>query len=71
MTKVPLPATVAQQLEAIRASGEINMLDRPGVQVIADRRGFWELVVWLEDHAAEYARAILHGIEPVADEAVR
>ena len=59
--KVVAPRRVREQLEAIRQSGETNMLDRPQVQVIADRCEFYELVVWIEDHPREYAEAIFHG----------
>lgn len=43
---------------AIRDSGETNMLDTCTVQYIADRMGFYELVVYLEEHKKEYVNFI-------------
>lgn len=65
-SKVQLPHRVAEQLEAIRQSGETNMLARTVVQLIADRREFYELVVWIEHNPSDYAKAIFCGIEAVA-----
>ena len=36
---------IKEQIEAIRQSGETNMLDTRMVQWIANREGFYELVV--------------------------
>lgn len=52
---------VREQIMAIRDSGETNMLDSYAVQNIANRRGFFELVMFIEDHRREYAAFILHG----------
>jgi hypothetical protein len=62
--KVQIPTTVFEQLEAIRQSGEINMLDRNGVQVIANNLDFFELVCWIEDNRKDYAEGIFRGFEP-------
>ncbi len=56
-----MDATVKQQILAVRATGETNMLDTNMVQVIANRMGFYELVVYLEEHRREYANFILTG----------
>ncbi len=53
--------TVKAQILAVRATGETNMLDTRMVQVIANRMGFYELVVYLEEHKREYANFILTG----------
>ena len=37
------------------------MLDTRMVQVIANRMGFYELVIYLEEHKKEYANFILTG----------
>ena len=37
------------------------MLDTRMVQVIANRMGFYELVVYLEEHRREYVRFIFTG----------
>ena len=52
---------IKEQIEAIRQSGETNMLDTRRVQVIANRMGFYELVVYLEEHRTEYVNFILTG----------
>lgn len=41
---------IKEQIEAIRQSGETNMLDTRMVQWIANREGFYELVVYLIEH---------------------
>lgn len=54
---------VREQIMAIRDSGEANMLDSRTVQRIANREGFYELVIYLEEHRQEYANFILTGRE--------
>lgn len=53
--------TVKKQILAVRATGETNMFDVKTVQVITNRKGFYELMVYLEDHRKEYANFILTG----------
>lgn len=53
--------TIRKQVLAVRATGETNMLDTQRVQVIANRMGFYELVVYLEEHRTEYVNFILTG----------
>ena len=55
--------TVKQQILAIRATGETNMFDVNRVQHIVNRKGYYELVVYLEGHRKEYANFILTGKE--------
>lgn len=50
------------QIEAVRDCGAVNMLDRRGVQRIANDHNFYELVVFCEDKHA-YAQAIFYGID--------
>ena len=52
---------IRKQIMAVRATGETNMFDIPLVQVIANRMGFYELVIYLEEHRAEYVNFILTG----------
>jgi hypothetical protein len=52
---------VKEQLMAIRDTGLTNMFDLPMVQRIAYERGYFELVLYLEDHRREYVHFILHG----------
>ena len=42
--------TIRQQILAVRDTGEANMLDTCMVQYIANREGFYELVIYIEDH---------------------
>ena len=53
--------TVLKQILVIRESGETNMFDVPMVQQIANRRGYYELVLFLCDHTKEYAHFIMTG----------
>lgn len=53
--------TIKQQIMAVRDSGETNMLDTRMVQYIANREGFYELVIYIEDHREEYVYFILTG----------
>ena len=55
--------TIREQIMAIRDSGETNMLDTRTVQVIANREGFYELVIYLEEHRREYVNFIFTGKE--------
>lgn len=52
---------VREQILAIRETGETNMLDIRMVQVIANREGFYELVIYLEEHRPEYVNFIMTG----------
>jgi len=52
---------IKEQILAIRESGVTNMFDVNRVQYEANKRGFYELVVFLIDHRAEYSRFILTG----------
>lgn len=52
---------IKEQILSIRESGVTNMLDVNRVQYEANERGFYELMVYLTEHKAEYARFILTG----------
>lgn len=52
---------VKEQILAVRDTGETNMFDVNTVMQIANRKGFHELVVFLNEHRSEYARFILTG----------
>jgi hypothetical protein len=52
---------IKEQILAIRDTGETNMFDITRVQRMAYDRGFYELVLFLEDPKKEYARFILTG----------
>lgn len=55
--------TIRQQILAVRDTGEANMLDIRMVQYIANREGFYELVIYIEDHREKYAHFIFTGQE--------
>lgn len=52
---------IKEQIFAIRDTGLTNMFDMYAVQRIAHKMGFYELVIYLEDHRKEYAHFILTG----------
>lgn len=56
-----MDAKVKEQILAIRDSGETNMLDTRTVQYIANREGFYELVLFIEEHRKEYVNFIFTG----------
>ena len=53
--------TVKEQILAIRETAETNMFDVRTVQVIANRRGFYGLVIYLEEYRKEYVNSTLTG----------
>jgi len=52
---------IREQIHFIRASGVTNMFDVNRVRQEAYVRSFYELVLYLEEHKAEYSRFILTG----------
>jgi hypothetical protein len=52
---------VKEQILLIRDTGLTNMFDLPMVQRLAFERGYYELVLYLEDHRDAYVHFILHG----------
>ena len=52
---------IKEQILAIRASGITNMFDINRVEYEADAQNFYELVVYLMEHKAEYCHFILTG----------
>ena len=54
---------VKSQILAIRDSGETNMLDSYAVQLIANREGYYELVVYIEENRSKYFHFIMTGEE--------
>ena len=60
--KVPsMTDTIREQILAIRDTGLTNMFDVPMVQRLANDRGYYELVCYLEEHRKDYAHFILTG----------
>ena len=56
---------IFSQIMHIRDSGRVNMFDVPGVQRMAFKMGFYELVCFIEENRAAYVRFILTGEESV------
>ena len=52
---------IVDQILAVRDTGLTNMFDASTVQKLAFDRGFYELVVFIEEHPNEYVRFILEG----------
>ena len=52
---------IRDQILVIRDTGLTNMFDLPMVQRLAYDRGYYELVIFLEEHRKEYTRFILTG----------
>lgn len=53
--------TIKKQIEAIRKSGETNMLDTNTVEWIANRENYYELVIFIEEHRKEYIKYLFSG----------
>ena len=54
---------IKEQIIAIRDTGLTNMFDTNMVQRLAYERGFYELVVFVEENRKEYVHFILYGEE--------
>ncbi|MDB6823566.1 DUF5049 domain-containing protein [Bifidobacterium longum] len=52
---------VKEQILKIRDNGLTNMFDLPRVQRLAFDRGYYELVLFIEEHRGEYVRFIMTG----------
>ncbi|MBQ9420068.1 MAG: DUF5049 domain-containing protein [Synergistaceae bacterium] len=53
---------IIEQILQIRDTGLTNMFNSRAVQCLAFKRGFHELVCFIEEHPAEYFERILHGM---------
>ena len=52
---------IKEQIEAIRQSGETDMLDVNMVQWLANRENYFELVIYLVEHREDYIRYLFTG----------
>ena len=52
---------IREQIMAIRDSGLTNMFDLNTVQRLANERDYFDLVLYIEDHKAQYVKFILTG----------
>lgn len=56
-----MTSVIREQILTIRATYLTNMFDVPMVQRIANDMGFYELVIFLEEHRKEYVHFIMTG----------
>lgn len=54
MTQINIPEEIFEALEIVRGSEETNMFDRNGVQVVANKYGYYKLVVFIENNRDRY-----------------
>jgi hypothetical protein len=54
--------TIYEQIMAVRASGECNMLDTTAVQRYAYDHDLYELTLFIGEHKKEYVDFIFHGM---------
>ena len=54
---------VWQGLDAVRRSGQTNMLDRPVVAQLARAFGYPDAARWVEENPREYAEAVFRGFD--------
>lgn len=52
---------IVEQILIIRKDGKFNMFDINNIQIEAYRKGFYELVYFLEENKQEYTNFILYG----------
>ncbi|WP_051328133.1 recombinase family protein [Desulfatirhabdium butyrativorans] len=60
-TRIPIPAIVWQGIDAVRLSGQTNMLDRPVVARLAGELGWSDAARWIEEHPKGYAEGVFRG----------
>ncbi len=65
--KLIMTDKVFRSLMAIRAGGKSNMLDYRTVQRLAYEAGYYELVMYIEEHTKEYIHFIMYGTEESSD----
>lgn len=56
-----MTVTIKKQILEVQKTGEANMFDVNAVQHIANREGFYELVIYIEEHRSGYVQFILTG----------
>jgi len=61
VTQMIITDKLVEQILAIRASGAVNMFDANGVQIEANKRNFFELVILIEENRKAYSNFILSG----------
>ena len=54
---------IKEQIIAIQRTTLTNMFDTNMVQVLANEMGYYELVIFIEEHKKEYVNFIINGDE--------
>lgn len=62
-TKVRVPVDVLEGLEAVRLSGQTNMLDAPRVIELAFEMEHYATALWVHENRKQYAEGIFRGFE--------
>lgn len=52
--------TLKKQIESVRLSGKVNMLDTKAVQYLANQMDLYELVIFIEEEKEEYIHYLFH-----------
>jgi len=58
----PVSDEVTEQIMAVRATGQCNMLDTRAVQRYAHGHDMYDLVVFIEEHKPDYVAFIMRGV---------
>lgn len=58
MPEFRVPEERSEELEVVRDSGEANMFDRRAVQFVANKYGYYKLVVYLENNRDRYGEIL-------------
>ncbi len=58
---IPVPDNVLEEIEALRKSGNVNMIDRPAVQQLALELGLQSAADWISKHPAQYTEGLSDG----------
>ena len=56
-----VPTAVFDGLETVQETRETSILDHRAVQEIAQRLGYPETTMWVQEHQQEYLEGISHG----------
>ena len=59
---IEVAPVVLDGLEAVRKSGETNMLDCAKVQAMAALMYYPETALWIQEHQREYSEGIFRGL---------
>lgn len=63
--KIRIPKDVYTDLEAVRKSGKINMLDVPMVIELAINMGHDATALWVRENIRAYVAGLFNGFEPI------